>query len=37
MKTYVLDVLENVLNEEKANQYYSEPLTTEVARFLSTI
>ena len=22
MKTYVLDVLENVLNEEKANQYY---------------
>ena len=28
MKTYVLDVLENVLNEEKANQYYSEPLTT---------
>ena len=22
MKTYVLDVLENVLNEEEANQYY---------------
>ncbi|QJX49415.1 MULTISPECIES: hypothetical protein [Fusobacterium] len=22
MKTYVLDVLENVLNEEQANQYY---------------
>ena len=22
MKTYVLDVLENILNEEQANQYY---------------
>ena len=22
MKTYVLDILENVLNEEQANQYY---------------
>lgn len=22
MKTYVLDVLENILNEEEANQYY---------------
>ena len=22
MKTYVLDILENILNEEEANQYY---------------
>ena len=26
MKTYVLDVLENVLTEEEANQYYQEKL-----------
>ena len=33
MKTYVLDILENILNEEEANQYYSEPHTT--GRYLS--
>ena len=34
MKTYVLDVLENVLTEEEANQYYRELLTTEVESFI---
>ena len=28
MKTYVLDVLENVLNEEEANQYYYKAFRT---------
>ena len=27
MKTYVLDVLENILNEEEANQYYYKAFT----------
>ena len=43
MKTYVLDVLENVLNEEEANQYYykafiemSELLTTNTLRVLKS-
>ena len=27
MKTYVLDVLENILTEEEANQYYYKAFT----------
>ena len=43
MKTYILDVLENILTEKEANQYYykafiemSELLTTNTLRVLES-
>ncbi len=35
MKTYVLDVLENILNEEEANQYYCKTFI-EMSELLTT-
>ena len=35
MKTYVLDVLENILNEEEANQYYCKAFI-EMSELLTT-
>ena len=35
MKTYVLDVLENVLTEEEANQYYHKAFI-EMSELLTT-